>query len=189
MNGATTAVRPGLTVPFTGTRSGRAPLTWGQRAIWHAIGRTAPNDHYFNLGRILPLADRGTPVDEPRLAGAVAALLGRHEALRTRLAVGEDGEPGQLLFADGEIGVEVRDEPDPDRTGQAAEELLAGLTGRRFDYTGEWPVRFGAVRCGGRITHAVLALCHLASDGHGAEVLVRDLRLLVRRGSAGRPAA
>ncbi|MFF2658531.1 condensation domain-containing protein [Kitasatospora sp. NPDC058032] len=197
MNGATTAAGPASAtvrtapsaVPFTGARAGRAPLTWGQRAIWHAIGRTAPNDHYFNLGRILPLADRGAPVDGPRLAAAVAALLGRHEALRTRLALGEDGEPGQLLFAEGEIAVEVYEEPDPARTDLAAEELLAGLTGRRFDYTGEWPVRFGAVRCGGRITHAVFALCHLAADGHGAEVLVRDLRLLVRRGSAGRPAA
>ncbi|MFE6868126.1 condensation domain-containing protein [Kitasatospora sp. NPDC057692] len=191
MSGSTIAAGPAtaLAVPFGGARSGRAPLTWGQRAIWHAIGRTAPNDHYFNLGRILPLADRGAPVDEAGLAVALAALLGRHEALRTRLVLDEDGEPGQLLASEGEIAVEVRDEPDPARTDRAAEELLAGLTGRRFDYTGEWPVRFGAVRCAGRITHAVFALCHLASDGHGAEVLVRDLRLLVRRGSAGRPVA
>ncbi len=41
------------------------------------------------------------------------------------------------------------------------------------------------MRHDGRISHVVLALCHLASDGHGAEVLVRDLRLLARRGSAG----
>ncbi|WP_327674540.1 condensation domain-containing protein [Kitasatospora sp. NBC_00458] len=178
-----------LAVPFTGSRAGRAPLTWGQRAIWHAIGRTAPNDHYFNLGRVLPLADRGAPVDEAGFTGAVAALLARHEALRTRLTLSGAGEPGQHLLASGEIGVTVRDEPDPARAGRAAEELLTALAGRRFDYTGEWPVRIGAVRSGGRITHAVLALCHLASDGHGAEVLVRDLRLLVRRGSAGRPVA
>ncbi|MED7953038.1 condensation domain-containing protein [Streptomyces sp. BE303] len=178
-----------LTVAFTGTRTGLAPLTWGQRAIWHAIGRTVPNDHYFNLGRVLPLADRGAPVDVPRFAEAVAALLTRHEALRTRLVLDEDGEPRQHLLDGGEIGVTVHDEPDPARAGQAAEDLLAVLAGRRFDYTQEWPVRIGAVRSGGRITHAVLALCHLASDGHGAEVLLRDLRLLVRRGSAGRPCA
>ncbi|MGW2548275.1 condensation domain-containing protein, partial [Kitasatospora sp. NPDC001574] len=178
-----------LAVAFTGTRTGLAPLTWGQRAIWHAIGRTVPNDHYFNLGRVLPLADRGAPVDVPRFAEAVAALLTRHEALRTRLVLDEDGEPRQHLFAGGEIGVTVHDEPDPARAGQAAEDLLAVLAGRRFDYTQEWPVRIGAVRSGDRITHAVLALCHLASDGHGAEVLLRDLRMLVLRGSAGRPCA
>ncbi|MFB7946260.1 condensation domain-containing protein [Kitasatospora phosalacinea] len=174
-----------LAVPFAGGRSGTAPLTWGQRAIWHAIGRTAPNDHYFNLGRVLPLADRGAPVDAARLVDALTALVLRHEALRTRLADLPDGSPGQRLHGNGRLDLVVRDEPDPDRAGRTAEELLAELSGHRFGYADEWPVRVGAVRSAGRITHAVLALCHLASDGHGAEVLVRDLRLLVRRGSAG----
>lgn len=53
-------------VAFRGERSGRAPLTWGQRAIWHAVLRTAPNDHYFNLGRVLPLGSRGRTVAVPR---------------------------------------------------------------------------------------------------------------------------
>ncbi|MYU23935.1 condensation domain-containing protein [Streptomyces sp. SID8352] len=175
-----------LTVPFTGARAGDAPLTWGQRAIWHAVRRTAPNDHYFNIGRVLPLADRGAPVDGARLTAALTALLTRHESLRTRFPSDADGTPRQRLCAEGRIEVTVRDEPDPARTGPAAEELLASLTSRRFAYGTEWPVRIGAVRgTGGRITHVVLALCHLAADGHGAEVLVRDLRLLVRRGSAG----
>ncbi|MFD5764496.1 condensation domain-containing protein [Streptomyces sp. NPDC127049] len=173
-----------LDVPFAGGRSGAAPLTWGQRAIWHAIGRTAPNDHYFNLGRVLPLADRGAPVDTARLRAALAALITRHEALRTRVAV-EDGEPAQRLHGEGRVPLVVRDEPVPDRAGETAAALLAELSGRRFAYAEEWPVRLGAVRSGGRITHAVLALCHLAADGHAAEVLVRDLRLLVRRGAAG----
>ncbi|MFF2780331.1 condensation domain-containing protein [Streptomyces sp. NPDC058052] len=173
-----------LDIPFAAGRSGGAPLTWGQRAIWHAIGRTAPNDHYFNLGRILPLADRGAPVDTTRLRTALTALLVRHEALRTRV-VTDGGEPAQRLHAEGRAELVVRDEPDPDRAGQTAAELLAELSGRRFGYAEEWPVRLGAVRSRGRVTHAVLALCHLAADGHAAEVLVRDLRLLVRRGSAG----
>ncbi|MFF4343736.1 condensation domain-containing protein [Kitasatospora sp. NPDC001540] len=174
-----------LAVPFAGGGCGTAPLTWGQRAIWHAIGRTAPNDHYFNLGRVLPLADRGAPVDAARLVAALTALVLRHEALRTRLTVLPDGAPGQRLYGEGQFDLLVREEPDPGRAGRTAEELLAELSGHRFGYADEWPVRLGAVRSAGRITHAVLALCHLASDGHGAEVLVRDLRLLARRGSAG----
>ncbi|WP_406089062.1 condensation domain-containing protein [Streptomyces sp. NBC_01013] len=172
-------------VPFTGGRTGDAPLTWGQRAIWHAIGRTAPNDHYFNIGRVLPLADRGAPVELPRLTGALAALLVRHEALRTRIVAGEEGEPRQHLHAEGLVEVSLHDVLDPAEAGAAAENLLSSLSSRRFDYAREWPVRFGAIRHEGRITHVVLALCHLATDGHGAEILVRDLRLLVRRGSAG----
>ncbi|RKE16984.1 condensation domain-containing protein [Streptomyces sp. TLI_171] len=172
-----------LRVPFAGARSGDAPLTWGQRAIWHAIRRTAPNDHYFNLGRVLPLADRGAPVDLPRLGTALGALMERHEALRTRVVDG----PRQQLHAEGAVEVELREAPDAATAARAAADLHDELTARRFDYAGEWPVRFGAVHSGGRVTHVVLALCHLASDGHGAEVLVRDLRLLARRGTAGPP--
>lgn len=50
-------------VPFAGDRSGTAPLTWGQQAIWNAILRTAPNDIYFNIGRLLPWASAaGRPI-------------------------------------------------------------------------------------------------------------------------------
>lgn len=83
-----------VTVEFGGDRDGRAPLTWGQRAIWHAIRRTAPNDHYFNIGRVLPLADRGRPATVAEAVRALGGLMGRHEALRTRLEA-PGGRPGR----------------------------------------------------------------------------------------------
>ncbi|MFJ3589960.1 condensation domain-containing protein [Streptomyces sp. NPDC090231] len=175
-------------VAFRGERSGRAPLTWGQRAIWHAVLRTAPNDHYFNLGRVLPLGSRGRTVAVPAALAAIGALMARHEALRTKL-VGDGGGAEQSLSADGTLPVTLVAAPHADAASRLADDLLDGLSGTRFDYTGEWPLRVALVTVDGLVTHAVLALCHLAADGHGAEVLVRDLRLLALRGSAGRPPA
>ncbi|WP_330242061.1 condensation domain-containing protein [Streptomyces sp. NBC_00525] len=180
---ATTTVR----VPFTGDRSGTAPLTWGQRAIWNAIRRTAPNDIYFNIGRLLTLEQRGRAIDLPRLTTALAALLERHEALRTRLYGIQDGDPRQSLADSGTLPLTVVEEADPARTGATAQALLDRLAATRFDYAGEWPLRVGAVHHRGRVTHVALVLCHLAADGHAAEQVVRDLRLLAVRGSAGRP--
>ncbi|WEH34003.1 condensation domain-containing protein [Streptomyces sp. AM 4-1-1] len=182
--GPATAAR--LAVGFHGERSGRAPLTWGQRAIWHAVLRTAPNDHYFNIGRVLPLADRGRPATATEAAQALADLMGRHESLRTRLS-SSGGDLAQELSASGTLSVTVVDAAGPEAAERTAGELLDRLSATRFDYAGEWPLRAALVTSGGRVTHAVLVLCHLAADGHGVEVLVRDLRLLVRRGSAGRP--
>ncbi|WUT00911.1 condensation domain-containing protein [Streptomyces sp. NBC_00708] len=173
-------------VPFTGDRAGTAPLTWGQRAIWNAILRTAPNDIYFNIGRLLPLGERGRVTDLSQLAIALAALMERHEALRTRLYGIEDGDPGQSLADSGALPVTVVEEADPQQAEATARALLDELSATRFDYAGEWPLRVGVVRHEGRVTHAALVLCHLAADGHAAEQVVRDLRLLVRRGSAGR---
>ncbi|MGW9385816.1 condensation domain-containing protein [Streptomyces globisporus] len=177
-------------VAFQGERSGRAPLTWGQRAIWQAIRRTAPNDHYFNIGRVLPLADRGRPVTVPEALRALAQLMERHESLRTRLLLPQqDGEPAQSLTDAGTLTVTITRAAGLPEAAAEADALLGRLSSARFDYPAEWPVRAALVTAGDRVTHAVLVLCHLAADGHAAEILVRDLRLLVRRGSAGRPPA
>ncbi|WP_405455324.1 condensation domain-containing protein [Streptomyces sp. NBC_00101] len=172
-------------VPFAGDRSGTAPLTWGQQAIWNAILRTAPNDIYFNIGRLLPLPERGRTTGVTQLTAAVAALMERHEALRTRLR-GTERTPEQSLSDSGRLPLTVIDEPRPEHADAAARHLLERLSATRFDYEREWPLRVGAVRSGDRVTHAVLVLCHLACDGHAAEQVVRDLRLLLVRGSAGR---
>lgn len=109
----------------------------------------------------------------------------RHEALRTRLR-GTERTPDQSLSDSGRLPLTVVDEPRPEHADAAARHLLDRLSATRFDYEREWPLRVGAVRSEGRVTHAVLVLCHLACDGHAAEQVVRDLRLLVVRGSAGR---
>ncbi|MBB6348235.1 hypothetical protein FHU36_004780 [Nonomuraea muscovyensis] len=163
-------------VAFDGGDAGDGPLTWGQRAIWQAIESTAPDDHYFTFGRILPVP--GTRTVEQLLA-ALAALVERHGSLRTRLGTGR--EPYQRLAARGRLEVTVTT-GDPD-------EVLGELAAARFDYAGEWPVRAALVLTGDRVSHVVLAFCHLATDGHGAEVVLRDLRVLLLRGRAPGPPA
>lgn len=176
-------------VPFAGGRAGAGPLTWGQRAIWHAIGRTVPNDHYFNLDRIVDLAPRTVPV--AAALDALAALVTRHEALRTKLGTklitglgtGLGPAEEQVLHADGVLDVHVVEGgTDPAAAAARVRDLLAGTA---FDYHDEWPLRAALVTAGDEVSHLVLVLCHLATDGHGAEVLARDLRLLALRGNRG----
>ncbi|GIH26671.1 hypothetical protein Aph01nite_49810 [Acrocarpospora phusangensis] len=154
------------TIAFAGERSGDAPLTWGQRAIWEAIERTAPDDHYFNFGRVVRLGARPASVDGARWA--LARLVERHESLRTLVVDGR-----QRVRTCGELPVAVGDDPDV---------LLAELTAPAFDYAREWPLRVGLVTSGADVTHIVMVFCHLAADGLGAEEAVRDLRLLLLRG-------
>ncbi|MYS82576.1 condensation domain-containing protein [Embleya scabrispora] len=186
--GDPTAAPHEVPAPFAVAADGpvQAPLTWGQRAIWQAIRRTAPSDHYFNMTRVLPIADRGGPVDVAHASAALGRLMERHDALRTRLVSG-DGEPRQVRHSAGSLPVQVFEVAlieDADTVAAAVAERL-GAT--RFDYFGTWPIRAGLIVQGGRVRYVALALCHVATDGHGVEVLVRDLRLLIRRGSAGGP--
>ncbi|MET9337558.1 condensation domain-containing protein [Nonomuraea sp. NPDC003804] len=152
-----------MNVDFQGPDEGVAPLTWGQRAIWDAIRETEPDDHYFNFDRVVKVPGSRSV---PEVLAAVKALVERHGAFRTRL--GERREPYQRLEREGRLAVTFGDPP-------------AG----RFDYEREWPLRVGLVTDGDRVTHVKLVFCHLAADGEGAEVAVRDLRMLL----LGRPPA
>ncbi|MEV0588384.1 condensation domain-containing protein [Nonomuraea sp. NPDC050310] len=159
-----------MIVEFAGPGAGTAPLTWGQAAIWDAVQKTAPDDHYFNFGRIvrIPATEPGVVLD------ALGRLVERHGAFRTLV---QDG--GQRQHERGRLPVQAHDDPDT---------ALAELTAARFDYAAEWPLRASLVVRDGLVRQVVLAFCHLAADGLGAEVAVRDLRLLAL-GRAPRTAA
>ncbi|GAA2359703.1 hypothetical protein Cme02nite_36370 [Catellatospora methionotrophica] len=171
-------------VAVRGTPVAAAPLTWGQHAIWAAIGRTAPNDHYFNLTRVLTPPDRCRPLPVADASTRLGAALSRHPTLRTRIVaapkigpLAPGGPAHQEILA--EVGVAVRtvtavDDAEADR---AADILATELAGTAFGYENEAPVRAGLVLVGGSVARVVLALCHLATDGHGADILLRDVRL------------
>ncbi|AWS41454.1 condensation domain-containing protein [Streptosporangium sp. 'caverna'] len=166
-----------MDIRFSGSRSEIAPLTWGQWAIWDAMQKTAPDDHYFNFGRVLAVPKRARPLTVERAAELLGALVERHESLRTRLRTGPypGAGPYQALEATGAIPVTV--------SGGDPEKLLDALAETAFDYEGEWPLRVGLVLAGGEVTHIVLVFCHLAADGLGAAIAITDLRLLLLRGS------
>ena len=164
-----------MRVEFAAPDSGTAPLTWGQRAIWDAIGHSAPDDHFFNFGRVLKVPGTRSPAE---VVAALAALQARHGALRTRLDL-SGAEPLQRLERGGSLPVRLTT-GDPD-------EILAELAAAHFDYAEDWPLRVALVLDGSRVSHVVVVFCHMATDGIGAEIALRDLRMLILRG--GRAAA
>ncbi|MCZ7436791.1 amino acid adenylation domain-containing protein [Micromonospora sp. WMMC241] len=118
----------------------------------------------------IPVAWRLTgPLDRDRLDAAFAALVERHEALRTRFTV-VDGVVRQEIVA-GWPGVDWRDAGDAAEVAEAARQVAAEpfdlATGPLFRVTG-W-----------RLTptdHVVLlTLHHIVADGASIGVLVRDL--------------
>ncbi|HKN99207.1 MAG TPA: condensation domain-containing protein [Pseudonocardiaceae bacterium] len=169
---------PVATVPFRGARSTSDVLTWGQRAIWTAIGRTRPSDAYFNFARTVDVRHTGAGLDA--VLAAVALVMGRHEALRTRVSV-VDGEPFQVVSSAGELPVDV--------VTEAPERLTERYLAAAFDYEHEWPLRVGVVVEDGRPAYVVVCFCHLATDFGGSVFVLRDLRAAVEGAELPEPAA
>ena len=90
-----------IPVEFTGERAGEGPLTLGQLDIYTWLS-TAPDHHYATLCVELPVPAVAS-VDD--VAEATAALIARHESLRTTYLPGE--QPRQRVAASGVQLLEV----------------------------------------------------------------------------------
>ncbi|MGH3761102.1 hypothetical protein [Actinophytocola sp.] len=153
-----------MKIVFAGERGRSAPLTWGQRHVLRSADTGVPQV------RVVPVPD----VPVPRAADALARLVGRHEALRTRLT----GEDEQRVFESGTLVVELV-RCGPGESMFAAEQARERLQGP-FDHGAEWPLRVALIVPGEFVRHAVLVCSALAVDHDGMDVVATDLALLLR---------
>ncbi|WP_345145174.1 condensation domain-containing protein, partial [Dactylosporangium darangshiense] len=113
--GVVAAAVPGVVVPpvVPVGRDGLLPLSFAQQRLWF-LAQLEPGSVEYNM----PMAVRfDSGVDVAALARALGGLVARHEVLRTRLVVGDDGVPYQVIDpAPGRFElpvVDVSGEPDP----------------------------------------------------------------------------
>ncbi|WP_091194764.1 condensation domain-containing protein [Micromonospora narathiwatensis] len=175
---------------FHGGRAGTGPLSWGQRAMWRTVEEFASPAAYrvLSLPRTLAVSARAD-VAVPRALGALGGLVARHESLRTRIRR-RDGELHQEAAASGRLSVLVHAVPRPadDPDGRtAAAELAERLGGSPFDHVTEWPLRVALVTVDDRVRQVVAVFSHSTVDFHAAETVLRDLRVLLLRGSLDTP--
>jgi hypothetical protein len=183
------APMPSIPVEFTGQRAGEGPLTLGQLDVytWASL---APDVIFATLYVELPVP---AAVSVDGVAEAAAALIARHESLRTTYLPGE--QPRQRVAASGVQMLEVcslgegqwgpRDRP------AVAEALVSWL--RESPDPARRPVRVAVAIApgpGDRVIACAAGFSHVAVDQGAIEVLKRDFAGLFgdpARRPAGRP--
>nr|WP_280506903.1 non-ribosomal peptide synthetase [Nocardia farcinica] len=159
---AAAATRPPL---VAGARPARLPLSPAQQRMWFLNRYDAASTAYT-----IPVALRLRGVLDPAaLRAALADLVARHEALRTRYPE-VDGEPVQEILPAGPAL--------PDAETVAESELpqrIRELVHAPFDVTAEVPVRLRLLRVAETEHVLVGALHHIAADGSSIVPFVRDL--------------
>ena len=164
-----------IPVEFTGERAGEGPLTLGQLNIYHWLSQT---DHvYAILCAELPVP---AMVSADDVAGAAAALIARHESLRTTYVPGEQpGEPRQRVAASGVQLLEVcslgEGQWGPQDRPAVGEALVQWL--RESPDPGRRLVRVAvaiAPGAGDQVIACAAAFSHMAVDHDAIEVLKRD---------------
>jgi Condensation domain len=179
------ASRDRVVVPFSGAEAGTQPLTWGQKAILQDM-RDSGNQ--FSMGGRFELPEGSTVEDA---AARLGGLMGRHAALRMRLAAGGAGRPCQEIAGSGRANLDILTIPgDAGRadTARYAADLMDTWPLERFDFHRDWPLRMAVLRHRGACVYLVWALSHLAADGGGHLLLLADLIAAgTAGGAAGRP--
>jgi amino acid adenylation domain-containing protein len=144
------------------------PVSYGQETIWF-VDRLAPGRATYNVSTGYWLRGR---LDVPALAGALAEVVARHEALRTALRDKGDG-PVQEIAEHLEVTL-----PVSDVTGASVEAVraLAVAEGRLpFDLSRHPLWRLRLLRLAGDEHLLVVVVHHVIYDGWSMGVFARDL--------------
>jgi amino acid adenylation domain-containing protein len=169
------------------SRHGVLPLSYPQRRLYF-IDRLAPGNPTYNIPSGYLLHGPFVPA---ALATALAEVVRRHEALRTRIVAVANGEPGQ------EVGpppaaptllpfVDLSGLP-PARRAQELTALAAREVGRGFDLRRDPMLRATLLRLEENEHAFLFTLHHIASDGWSEGVLRRELSALYAAALAGEP--
>ncbi|HEY4703726.1 MAG TPA: condensation domain-containing protein, partial [Streptosporangiaceae bacterium] len=176
----------GLTVPAlaSGARPEVLPLSYAQERLWF-LEQMGLVGAAYNVP--LPLRLEGR-LDVEALRASLAALVARHESLRTRFET-VSGEPRQVIEAAGPFDLAQVDltglEPEA-REAEAARLVQADLE-RPFDLE-RGPVLRAVLLKLSDETHVLAAnLHHIVSDGWSIGILHRELTQLYGAFSQGRP--
>jgi amino acid adenylation domain-containing protein len=156
-------------------RTGALPLSFAQERLWF-LDRLRPGSAAYN--RALALRLRGA-LDAPALERALAALVRRHEALRTVFAE-RDGVPVQAVVPAHGFALAITDLSGDDEAEREAEAARrAGEEARRpFDLAAGPLFRAGLLRLGPDDHVLLLSLHHIVSDGWSLGILFRELGAL-----------
>ncbi len=158
-------------VPFSGSQTGTAPLTWGQRAVWQGMQACG---HSLCLAEFRRMPDGATAED---VAAQFAGLVSRYPALRTRFEAAPGG-PDQVVHGSGEVAVDIVTMPE-DATPRDVLRYTLDLEHRQetapIDPYRDWPVQLTLVRHGGALAYRVFTVSRLVADGIALAMLREEL--------------
>ncbi len=155
------------------------PLSFAQERLW-VLDRLQPGSAAYNIALALRAVGR---LDTARLAAALAAVVRRHEVLRTVFAE-RDGVPVQVILPAAGLAMPAVDLGGlaAGRRATEARRLAAEDAERPFDLARGPLFRALAVDLAPAESLVLLAMHHIAADGWSLGVLVEECQVLYAGG-------
>jgi amino acid adenylation domain-containing protein len=164
-------------------RTADMPISHTQQRLWF-LRQMDPGNHAYNIQTTLRLKGR---LSVPALERTLAALLARHESLRTRF-ISVDGTPRCVVEPVVAVQLEQADVsslPEGEREAAGLQHALS-VSQRPFDLTRAPLVHLALIRLGPDDHLFVNVFDHIVSDGISLMVWIGELRQLYDGEVAGR---
>src|SRR5690606_10792623 len=146
---------------------GPCPLSFAQARQWF-LWRLDPVGTAYHISGALTLTG---PLDVTALRTALATLVSRHAALRTRFIETEDGHALQACLPRGEVHWQGVTLADPSLARERADAIAAAPFGLRRGSL----LRTALLRSGADEQILVLVVHHIVADGWSMQILLHEL--------------
>uniref|UniRef100_UPI00124DA0B8 non-ribosomal peptide synthetase n=1 Tax=Gemmobacter serpentinus TaxID=2652247 RepID=UPI00124DA0B8 len=148
------------------------PLSFAQQRLWF-LDQLEPGNPFYSIPAALRLKGR---LDEAALEGTLAALVQRHESLRTTFPL-QAGSPVQRIAAEMSVPLHHLDLTDlaPDRIEEEAARLSLAEAQRPFDLGSGPLLRVSLLRLGAEDAVLLFNMHHIISDGWSMGVLIAEV--------------
>ncbi|MFD1540515.1 non-ribosomal peptide synthetase/MFS transporter [Nonomuraea guangzhouensis] len=143
------------------------PLSYAQERLWF-MEQYAPGNPAHTIPFVLRL--RG-PLSASLLGDVLDQVAARHQPLRTRFPVGDDGQPTVTVSADVTVPLSLFSAG----TDAEARALVDGFLAKPFDLVAGLVIRALLVRLAADDHVLAIAVHHIAADGWSANVLLREI--------------
>lgn len=162
------------------------PVSFSQQRIWMA-DQADPGNPVLNLPAAIRLEG---PLDHGAVQSSIAAIVRRHEVLRTSYELG-DGEVVQRVRSHVAVPVERIDLSDlaPEERDREVQRRARAIAAHRFDLAAPPHLRFALLRLGPDHHVAVGVMHHVCCDGWAIAVFMAEFCELYRAAVEGRPPA
>ncbi|MFE4337535.1 condensation domain-containing protein, partial [Streptomyces sp. NPDC056831] len=175
----------GVAVPpiTTADRDQALPLSFAQQRLWF-LDQLDPGSTEYNVPVLVRWPGE---LDVAALTATLGAVVGRHEVLRTRLVLGEDGVAHQVIDEPTPFVLPLTDVSGHDDPTAAARKLVAAEVMAPFDLACGPLVRATLIRISADEHVLALAVHHVAFDEWSVRILREELSALYEAFRAGEP--
>jgi amino acid adenylation domain-containing protein len=157
-------------LPIVPAQGARNALSYAQSRQWF-LWQLEPDSTAYHVAGALRL--RG-PLDEAALRASFAALVSRHESLRTVFRTEAGGQPMQVVQAHAEPALQVIDLSEAPDVERRACEHATQIAETPFDLSCGPLLRLGLIRLGAQEHLLVVVMHHIVSDGWSMQLIVNE---------------